>query len=66
MSEEINIGQEKFDSCKYRSTTMEEVGEFSCCSADTLHMAWVCFRRDIEDLEPSYCENCTFYKEKIK
>ncbi len=64
MSEpELEEGEKKFSSCKFRSTAQEEIGEFSCCS-DNRHMGYICFRRNIEDVAPSHCETCKFYKEK--
>jgi len=64
MSEEEEVkAQLFFDTCKYRSTEQEEVGEFSCCT-NNLHMAFICFRRNIEDLESSHCLDCPVYKEK--
>lgn len=62
-NEREEIAQKKFDTCKYRSLTEVEVGSVSCCS-NTLHMAYVCFRRNIEDLNKAYCLDCKFYKER--
>jgi hypothetical protein len=64
MSEEIDIGQQKFDTCRHRSSGLEEVGEFSCC-VNTLRMAYVCYRRSIDDLSPANCAGCEKFKEKI-
>jgi len=61
MANEELSGKEKFHSCKYRSFEEVEVGEFSCCK-DTLHMAYLCFYRNIEDLNEEHCEECPFYK----
>lgn len=55
--------ERKFNSCKFRSGEKEEIGEFSCCT-DNRHFAYVCFRRNIEDLEPGHCLDCAVYKEK--
>lgn len=65
MSDEAEkLGLLKFDTCKYRSEDQEEVGEFSCCT-NTLHLAYVCFRRNIEDLTHGHCVNCKQFKEKV-
>jgi hypothetical protein len=61
----MNDGSEKFNNCKYRSEEQVEVGEFSCCS-NTLHMAYICFARNIEDLMIEHCKDCIKFKEKQK
>ena len=55
--------QFKFDNCKWRSTVEEEIGEFSCCT-NNLHMGYICWRRNIEDLQASHCSECSLYKIK--
>lgn len=64
MQEPEQIDTTKFDTCKYRSSKQEEIGEYSCC-VDNRHFGYVCFRRNIEDLDSSQCIECNFYKKKI-
>jgi len=55
------MSENNFDNCRFRSEEMEEVGEFSCCM-NTLHMGYVCFRLNIEDLTQEHCVKCKFFK----
>lgn len=51
---------EKFNTCQFRSQDKEKVGHSWCCG-DNFHMAYICWERNIEDLSPTDCKNCTKY-----
>jgi len=56
---------DKFDKCRYRSSSPEEMGEFSCCS-DNVELGYICFKRDIEGVTRLQCQDCNKFREKYK
>lgn len=54
---------DKFNTCAYRSEQPLQIGVMWCCGND-LHEGYVCYIRDIEDLEPEVCAECPMYVKK--
>ena len=64
-NEENLTKQEKYDTCKYRTINMVEVGDFGCCgSPDTTRNGHICWATNIEDVKPEDCKNCIIYEKR--
>lgn len=50
-------GQEKFDTCQFRSIDKIEIGERSCCN-DNRYWGYMCWQRNIENVTPAQCADC--------
>lgn len=57
-------GQEKFDTCMYRSKEQHFTQEVYCCGASQ-KMGFLCIRKLLDNVTPAICEGCIFYQSKI-
>lgn len=61
-------GQEKFDSCRFRSKNKEPIdgAGISGCGAcpKTAGEGYFCIKNGLTDINPEICEVCNYYKIK--
>lgn len=58
-------GQEKFDTCTYRSAEKHFSFETRRCCGKEQAEGYLCFKKQLEDVTPDICEVCIYYQEKI-
>ena len=57
-------GQEKFDTCQFRSTEQHLSFEQKRCCGKEQKVGYLCFKTNIDDVTPAICESCIYYKPK--
>lgn len=57
-------GQEKFDTCSFRSENEETVVTTGCCGF-IAKSGYLCFKHMFEDVQPHLCEPCVYYKPRV-
>lgn len=65
MSNFAKTGQEKFDTCRFRSHSPVPMGTVACC-AKQIKEGYLCWEKHVnmEDVSPAICEKCIYYISK--
>lgn len=56
-------GQQKFDTCSFRSREKHYVNEIWCCGAKKQE-GFLCIRKLIDNVTKEICADCVFYQAK--
>lgn len=60
-------GEEKFNSCKFRSSEKEPIdgaGISGCCGEKNVTEGYFCMKNGLPDINSGICEGCNYYKTK--
>lgn len=61
----MTLGEQKFDTCKWRSDVEAIYFQKYCCGQET-KWGYLCNKLDIGGINPMYCEGCQAFEAKPK
>ena len=64
-ADELKKGQDKLDTCSFRSLSQEKRIFKPCCSQKQSIEGYHCLAHDLFPIKAEYCFFCTKFKEKI-